>query len=128
MNKVRFVLSWHDYYNAEQFLWRQQEIFSIPLIRRMRLKRRWDREPLLRAEHAVQFSTEGIHYVLDDIESNLDWNYYKAWAESPDGFLLISFEDVFNYIPKRAISDEAQQSQLRTLLTSQLRHNLTASH
>jgi hypothetical protein len=74
----------------------------------------------LRAEHLVSFSAEGIHYLLDDIESNLDWNYYQSWAESPEGFLLISAEDVFNFIPKRAFPDEARQVEFRKFLTAKL--------
>ena len=120
MSKVQFVLTWRDYFDAEQFLLRQQNVASVPLIRQLRLKRRWAREPLLRAEHVVQFQSEGIHYLLDDIESHLDWNYYRSWAESPHGFLLISAEDVFNFIPKRAFANEALQHEFRTLVASKL--------
>lgn len=121
MKSVRFVLTWRDYFEAEQFLLRQQGVVSIPMIRQLRLKRRWQREPLLRAEHIVSCSPEGIQYLLDDIESNLDWHYYQGWAESPLGFLLISAEDVFNFIPKRAFADETEQKEFRQLLAAQLR-------
>jgi hypothetical protein len=121
VSEVRFVLTWRDYFDAERFLLQQQNIISVPFIRQLRLKRRWAREPLLRAEHVVQFQTEGIHYLLDDIESNLDWNYYQNWVESPHGFLLISAEDAFNFIPKRAFTDEALQDEFRTLIASKIR-------
>ncbi len=120
MSEVRFVLTWRDYFDAERFLLRQQDVVSVPFIRQLRLKRRWAREPLLRAEHVVNFQAEGIHYLLDDIESNLDWNYYQSWTESPLGFLLISAEDVFNFIPKRAFANEASQHEFRELVASKL--------
>jgi YcxB-like protein len=120
MNNLRFRLTWRDYFEAERYLLRQQKILSVPLIRRLRLKRRWEREPLLRAEHLVNFNAEGIHYLLDEIESNLDWNYYQSWAESPEGFLLISAEDVFNFIPKRAFLDETKQTEFRKFLKAKL--------
>ena len=120
MNDLRFVLTWRDYFEAERYLLQQQNVLSVPFIRQLKLKRRWEREPLLRGEHLVNFSAEGVHYLLDDIESNLDWNYYQHWAESPNGFLLISAEDVFNLIPKRAFTNETKQSEFRTFLTAKL--------
>lgn len=120
MNDLRFVLTWRDYFEAERYLLQQQNVLSVPLIRQLKLKRRWEREPLLRGEHLVNFSAEGVHYLLDDIESNLDWNYYQHWAESPKGFLLISAEDVFNFIPKRAFTNETKQSEFRAFLTAKL--------
>jgi hypothetical protein len=124
VNKVRFVLTWRDYFDAEQFLLRQQNVVSVPFIRQLRLKRRWAREPLLRGKHVVHFQAEGIHYLLDDIESNLDWNYYQSWAESPLGFLLISAEDAFNFIPKRAFTNEAVQHEFRALIASKIRQQV----
>lgn len=121
MKNLRFVLTWRDYFEAEKFLLKQQNVLSVPFIRQLRLKRRWEREPLLRAEHVVNFSADGIHYLLDDIESNLDWRYYKSWAESPVGFLLISAEDVFNFVPKRAFENENLQSEFRNLLSTKLK-------
>lgn len=120
MNDLRFVLTWRDYFEAERYLLRQQKVLSVPLIRQMRLKRRWEREPLLRAEHLVNFSAEGVHYLLDDIESKLDWNYYESYAESPHGFLLIAAEDVFNFIPKRAFAGEPKLAEFRKFLTAKL--------
>ncbi len=120
MNDLRFVLTWRDYFEAERHLLRQQQVLSVPLIRQLRLKRRWQREPLLRAEHLVNFSAAGVHYLLDDIESNLDWNYYRSWAESTHGFLLISAEDVFNFIPKRVFADEVKQNEFRKFLATKL--------
>ena len=120
MNDLRFVLTWRDYFEAERYLLQQQNVLSVPFIRQLKLKRRWEREPLLRGEHLVNFSAEGVHYLLDDIESNLDWNYYQHWAESPNGFLLISAEDVFNLIPKRAFTNETKQTEFRTFLTAKL--------
>jgi len=125
VNNIRFVLTWNDYFEAEHYLLKQQNVLSVPFIRQLRLKRRWEREPLLQAEHVVSFSAEGIHYLLDDIESNLDWNYYQTWAESPLGFLLVSAVDVFNFIPKRAFANEDLQNDFRKLLTAKLRQPLS---
>ncbi len=96
-------------------------LLSVPLFRKLGLKKRWQREPILRAKHFVQFSPMGIHYSLNEIESNLDWKYYQSWLETPDEFLLICSNDVFALIPKRAFSDEQIQAEFRQLLSSKLR-------
>jgi hypothetical protein len=121
MTRVQFHLSWREYYEAERFLHRKLGLFSIPLFRQWRLKRRWARKDILRTEHQVTYSAEGIHYLLAEIESNLDWKYFQYWAENQNGFLLISAEEVFNLIPKRAFANPNQIVEFRKLLSSKLR-------
>ncbi|HEX4948082.1 MAG TPA: YcxB family protein [Blastocatellia bacterium] len=123
MTPVKFQLSWQEYFAAERFLYQQNGTFSIPMIRRLRLKQRWNRKQVLRSEHIVEASHNGIHYVLDGIESELDWHYFQRWMENDQGFFLIYAQDVFNFIPKRAFANAAQQSEFRALLTSNLRQN-----
>ena len=94
--------------------------FCTPFYRGLGLRQRWRREPILRAEHFVSFNQLGVHYLLNGIESNLDWKFYQTWMETPDAFLLIYRKDVFNMIPKRALENEAQLDELRELLSSKL--------
>ncbi len=121
MTNVQFYLSWREYYDAERFLHQKAGLFSVPLFRQWRLKTRWSRKAILRAEHHVSFSLEGIFYVMDNIESNLDWKYFHHWAETTEGFLLIRAEDVFNLIPKRAFASQVRMDEFRQLLTTKLR-------
>lgn len=121
MTKVQFQLSWQEYYEAERFLHRLNGTLSVPLIRRLRLKQRWSRKPILRAVHYVSVSHDGVHYLLDGIESNLDWNYFQRWTESQTGFFLIYAGDVFNFIPKHAFAKESQLDEFRALLSANLR-------
>lgn len=120
MTKVRFYLSWREYYEAERYLHQKVGLFSVPLFRQWRLKARWGRKAILRAEHQVSFSPDGIYYVMDTIESNLDWKYFHSWDETADSFLLIRAEDVFNLIPKRAFTNSALTEEFRLLLSSKL--------
>lgn len=121
MTKVQFHLSWWEYYQAERFLHQRIGLFSVPLFRQWRLKTRWARKPLLQAEHQVTFTTEGIYYLMDHIESHLNWRYFHRWSESAEGFLLIRAEDVFNFIPKRAFAKPAEIEEFRQLLITKLR-------
>jgi hypothetical protein len=121
MTSLQFQLSWQEYYEAERFLHRHDGTFAVPFIRRLRLKQRWNRKAVLRAEHHVLASHDGIHYLLDGIESNLDWNYFQRWLESETGFFLIYAGDVFNFIPKRAFANAAQLNEFRQLLGTNLR-------
>ena len=95
-------------------------LLITPLWRRLGLKRRWQREPIQRAEHVVSFSPRGVHYVMGGVESNLIWMYFQHWLESANGFLLVSSQDVIYLIPKRAFADPAALDQFRTLLQSRL--------
>lgn len=96
-------------------------LLSVPLFRKLGLKKRWQREAILRAKHYVQFSPAGIHYSLNEIESDLDWKYYQSWLETPDEFLLICSNDVFALIPKRAFPNDQIQAAFRELLSTKLR-------
>ena len=95
-------------------------IFGIPVIRRQALKRKWEREPLYQTEQTLSFSEEGIFLQMGNIESNLSWQYYRGVLESPDGFLLISCDDAFNFFPKRAFEGENSIKEFRTLATAKL--------
>lgn len=86
------------------------------------LRQRWKREPILNAEHNVDISEDGIHYVLDGIESNLSWNYYQRWIETPTSFLLIYGENVFNLFPKRSFRDDSALSYFRQIISKRLPH------
>ncbi|MFN7926519.1 MAG: YcxB family protein [Blastocatellia bacterium] len=121
MTAVQFHLSWQEYYQAERFLHQKVGLFSVPLFRQWRLKARWKRKLILQAEHRATFSPDGIHYVMDHVESELDWRYFLRWAETNEGFLLIRAEDVFSLIPKRAFANQAQAEEFRRLLISKLR-------
>jgi YcxB-like protein len=95
-------------------------VFGIPAIRRQALKHKWEREPLYRMEHTLSFGEEGISLQMGAIESNLSWQYYRGFLESPDGFLLISSDDAFNFFPKRAFDGENTLDQFRALATAKL--------
>jgi hypothetical protein len=95
--------------------------FGIPAIRRQASKRKWDREPLYRMEHTLSFGEEGIFLQIGPIESNLNWQYYQSALESPDGFLLISYNDAFNFLPKRAFDGEIVINEFRALTQKKLK-------
>jgi hypothetical protein len=96
-------------------------LMLTPLLRKGGLRRRWQREPLLGEEHVIAFSKNRIHYLLGEVESDLPWSYFGHWVESPAAFLLITGEDVFNLIPKRAFASDGEVSRFRNLAASRLK-------
>lgn len=94
---------------------------ASPLFRRAGLRRRWAREPLHREEHVISFTKSGIHYLLGGVASDLPWSYFQSWLESPAAFLLITGEDVFNLVPKRAFTGEEMIGRFRELAASKLK-------
>jgi len=95
--------------------------FGIPVIRRQALKRKWEREPLYQTEQTLSFSEEGIFLQMGNIESNLSWHYYRGLLESPDGFLLLSCDEAFNFFPKRAFDGEIVINEFRALALKKLK-------
>lgn len=95
--------------------------FGIPAIRRQALKHKWEREPLYSMQHMLSFGEEGIFLQIGPIESNLNWQYYRSAIESPDGFLLISYDDAFNFFPKRAFDGEIAINEFRALAQKKLK-------
>ena len=95
-------------------------LFGLPLLRRFELKRRWAREPIYHAEHLVSCTEQGIAYTMGRVASQIGWGYYTQLLESSEGFLLISGQDVFNLIPKRAFPNEQVMDEFRRLATAKL--------
>src|SRR5215510_2526400 len=95
--------------------------FGVPAIRRRASKRKWEREPLYQTEHTLSYSEEGIFLQMGQIESNLDWQYYRSVLESPDGFLLISGDDAFNFFPKAVFGGDNANNQFRQRAQKKLR-------
>jgi hypothetical protein len=100
-------------------------IFIPPVFRRWELKRKWEREPLYHTEHTVSFSEEGVHFLMGQIESKLDWGYYQRLVETPEGFLLVYGNEAFNYFPKRTFGNEQMINEFRALAQKKLKKNFT---
>jgi hypothetical protein len=96
-------------------------LFGVPAGRLWASKRKWDREPLYHAEQLLSYGEEGVFLQMGNIESNLNWQYYRTVLESPDGFLLISGEDALNFFPKRAFGGESGINQFRHLAQKKLK-------
>ena len=96
-------------------------IYGMPAIRLWASKRKWEREPLYHQEHTLSYSEEGVFLQMGQIESNLNWEYYRSVLESPDGFLLITRDDAFNFFPKRVFGGENAINQFRQLAQKKLR-------
>lgn len=96
-------------------------IFAAPFVRRWNSQRRWRREPLFHAEHAVSFSEEGIHFLMGQIESQLVWQYYQRWLENNAGFLFVYGNDSFSFFPKRAFASQGMIDDFRALAAKKLK-------
>lgn len=92
----------------------------VPFFRALGIRMRWNREQLLRCEHRVWFSDDGLKYELGGIESELCWSYFQRWLETSQGFLLIYGGDVFSLIPKSAVTKVCPPETFRNFLASHL--------
>jgi YcxB-like protein len=94
---------------------------AAPWLRRQASRRKWFREPLYQTEHTVAAGDEGVYFLMGKIESNLVWQYYQRFLESPEGFLLVYSGDSFNYLPKRAFAGADSIAAFRALAAKNLK-------
>jgi YcxB-like protein len=63
---------------------------------------------------------EGVHLASNVSESNLRWEAFLKYRETPKGFLLFVQKGMAQFIPKRALTAE-QRDDLRLLLASHVK-------
>ena len=58
-----------------------------------------------RGTQKLFISNEKMRYVLKDIKSDVDWNYYKDFIETPNTVLLLYGKKQYSVIPKKAFDN-----------------------
>jgi hypothetical protein len=80
------------------------------------------KQPAVRGLRTTVLDNTGIHQKWDGGSSDVEWENYIRWLEAKNQILLYSSPFAFGMISKRAMND-AQLSELRTLLTQNIRSN-----
>ena len=78
------------------------------------------REPKLRDEYALTFSSEGIHFRIDHIDSQLQWSLYNRALIDDYSFLLYYGTGSFSIIPKRVFHTTEQRTEFRELVAKKI--------
>lgn len=74
-----------------------------------------------REEYYLAFSEEGIKFQTNTINSDLQWDVYKALLENEEYFYLCQNKQVYSVIPKRAFQDEVQAQQFKELVLGKVK-------
>ncbi len=75
------------------------------------------REPKFRDEYSLTFSTAGIHFRTEHIDSELQWSLYTRALVDANSYVLYYGSRSFTVIPKRVFQSAEQQGAFDTLLT-----------
>ena len=105
-------------------------IFALVLIMAFGIvpQLRFRRESKFRDEYALTFSSEGIHFHTDHIDSQLQWSMYSRALVDSHSFVLYYGAHSFTVIPKRVFQSSEQQVRFEQLLAQNVpkitnRHN-----
>jgi hypothetical protein len=82
--------------------------FVVPIIR-------YRQEPKFKDEYFLTFTSEGIEFKTDNIDSSVAWSYYNKVIEGETMYLLIYGNSLFSLVPKR-VFDNGQEESFRQLL------------
>jgi hypothetical protein len=74
------------------------------------------REPKFRDEYSLVFSSEGIHFRTDHIDSQLQWSMYSKVLIDAYSYVLYYGLRQFTVIPKRVFQSFEQQQTFEQLL------------
>jgi hypothetical protein len=75
------------------------------------------REPKFRDEYSLTFSTTGIHFRTEHIDSELQWSLYTRALVDANSYVLYYGSRSFTVIPKRVFQSVEQQGAFDQLLT-----------
>jgi len=79
------------------------------------------REPKFRDEYTLTFSSEGIHFRTEHIDSHLQWNLYSRALVDGHSYVLYHGSNSFTVIPKRVFQSAEEQQSFEALLTQHIR-------
>jgi hypothetical protein len=75
------------------------------------------REPKFRDQYSLRFSSDGIHFHTDHIDSQLRWTMYSRALIDAHSYVLYYGARQFTVIPKRAFDSVDQRDAFERLLT-----------
>jgi YcxB-like protein len=78
------------------------------------------REPKLRDDYSLTFSSEGIHFRTANVDSQLQWKIYTRALIDAHSYLLYYGSRQFTVIPKRVIQGVEQRQAFEQLLNQHL--------
>jgi hypothetical protein len=92
----------------------------IPIVQRRQVRRAYRETPSLRGPQTYSFSDTGVAITGVSSSGTLGWDSVLEAIETREFFLLYHTKRAAFYVPKRAMTDEAQRAALRELLRTQL--------
>ena len=74
--------------------------------------------PKYREEYRLTLTPETLGFRTDTIDSTVKWTHYSRVVETDKAFILVYGKGMYTVIPKRALANDAQCHELRSLLSS----------
>lgn len=83
--------------------------------------KRFREEPKFRDEYYLSFSSNGIEFKTENINSTLKWNHYVKFRENIDFYYLVYGSFMLTIIPKSAFKTKEEDEEFKQLLVSKLK-------
>ena len=68
------------------------------------------------SEQTMSFSDDGVSAANADGEGSFEWRHWSRWMQTGDLYVLKAARRAFTFIPRRAFSSGAAESEFRELL------------
>ena len=94
------------------------------------LPRRYFRgDPKFRDEYTLTFTDAGIEFRTTHLNASLAWSLYTDVIETDKFYILVYGKDIhsLSILPKRAFTDDRQETAFRQMLRRHVDHNLKLS-
>ena len=82
-------------------------------------KRQYIKQPSAKGSRTMVADDAGIRWTWNGGSAEMEWRNFARWREAETEFLLYSSFNIFNPVPKRALTSE-QLSEFRNLLQQKL--------
>lgn len=75
----------------------------------------YDKIDKFKQQYHLEFRNNKILFKTDDINSELEWNFYEALWENENFFYIIHSKEMYTLIPKRAFNNEMEIIEFKNL-------------
>ena len=75
----------------------------------------YDKIDKFKQQYSLEFNDDRILFKTDDINSELEWNFYEALWENDNFFYIIHSKEMYTLIPKRVFDNEMEITEFKNL-------------
>jgi hypothetical protein len=94
--------------------------FNLFSLHRLRIFLQFRRDPKMSETYHLTFSSNGIEFRTESINSRIEWSFYRSVLEDDEVFLLVYGAWMYTVIPRRAFGGASEFEGFRRLVLEKL--------